>query len=1260
MNEQRYISGQVFVGILVFALVISMFLGEGANSAPAALNPQFQEMTFVAYKDAHTDEANSSSNYGSSANLIIGRDATYDKFGFFDFNMTNLPVDAVVISATLQIFIEVNRPAEDINAPDVDTLTLLVHAVTGSWDEATITWDNQPGSVQKGDPSLSISPTASGWQYLDVTKIIESWVDASQMKYGIKVWPSRGTNITRSFVSSEGSVTYKPKLVVRFTSEIPTDTPTPTNTSTATATSTSTPESNCPGTVILAPDSDTTTDSSAPMSVYGSQETILVGAGPGYAFQSFLHFPVEDNFLPGDYIYNARVELIVSDKYTTNPFHSVMAFTLNGTFDEATTNWNNQPYMRKVLPLPEIDSTLATVNWDMTMPVRDWVEGTEENTGLGIMAIDPGNEFWFKFHSRETDIYQAKPYLVIECGDVAPTPTPTATNTPTPTSTPVPTDPPPITLDIDVFDMEITQGLQDLQGSIPLLAGKRTFVRLYAQTFDTRPDPPDIYSIAGKLMVYKEGVYQETLQPINRPTGLVMLKHLPERTKLDDAFLFELPSEYTTEGDIRLLGVVNSEFDLPYHPETDNTNNSITMDITFEPPKALALGLYEVHYTHWEDGLVRYPNFSEMMTVLGRLKNEYPITDTPYFIRHLLATDTQYVSENDFEWANEYIESDAFYDAVGGDPFINGYDTVRYHALWKDYSGRHPDETLNGLSNGIPGPSASSFVDGHSIMAHELGHNFGRHHTPECGADTGCVGPFPWGYSCAVGFEEFPYNDGQLGPSEYEWLGTTPIGFSHYNPDGEIRLKYYPDTKDIMTYCSRWTSDFTFKRLRSYMGPDSVSKLSINALMKTKEGSAEGDYLVISGVIDEDPFQVNLSPVFVLPDINYTYTPPSRPLLDIVLKDSRGGELVRYGFNPRVSLDSQTCSVSGDDDPDESLTFFEVVPYHPDTATIVIEWDGDVLTGVQAGITPPMVRITSPNGGEILDTDTIQVDWTAKDDEEGTNLHYRLSYSKDGGTTWDLVASGLTETHAFIPTANLPATNQGLFRVWASDGIHTSYDDSDKTFTIPNAGPYLEITSPISGTVYILGQTVTMMANAYDPDDGSMDGDQITWFSTVDGEIGVGDLLSLTDLSVGQHIILAVASDGSGGMAGDSVKIAIYADAGALPPLPGDLRVAPGSVYFNPANGDTSQVLDVYDGNLGDSIPWEVVASDPWINVSAARTGGGTPESVAVGVDTSGLEFGFHEGSLTFANLADPDDVFVVSVLLYFDPWQIYLPMNIR
>jgi hypothetical protein len=560
------------------------------------------------------------------------------------------------------------------------------------------------------------------------------------------------------------------------------------------------------------------------------------------------------------------------------------------------------------------------------------------------------------------------------------------------------------------------------------------------------------------------------------------------------------------------------------------------------------------------------------------------------------------------------------------------------------------------LSNGIPGPSATSFLDYDSTPGHELGHNFGRHHTwePDCRAGTGCS-DFWWG-ACPSGFEQFPYDDGQLGPSEYEWLGTTIFGFSSYLNTNAVM--YYPNVKDTMTYCGRWMSDFTFRRIRSAMGPDTLNTIE-KSRRKESSPAATGDFLVVSGTISDEPGKINLSPIFVLPEIAYNFEAQRGPF-EIVLKNAKGAELASYPFNPDVGWDSQSSLGLNDPVPPPSATFFEIIPYHADATSLGIVWKGTFLEGIQAGITPPTVNLLYPNGREILDTDPITVTWTAGDPEERDALDYRISYSKDNGTTWDLVASGITETQVTIPRANLPATRRGLFRVWASDGIHTGFDDSDDTFIVPNAPPYLEITSPISGTIFVISQTVTFQANAYDPDSGSMDGEQIVWFSTIDGEIGNGDLLSLSDLSAGEHTILAVAVDGKGGMAGDSVKITIYQDAQHLPRLPGVLAVSPGGIYFKPSHGIISQELEVYNAHLGESIPWQAVPCESWIKISPAMASGRTRSWITVTVDTSGLDFGRYLGAILFSNLENPRDRVVLPVELVYTPETVYLPLVIR
>lgn len=97
---------------------------------------------------------------------------------------------------------------------------------------------------------------------------------------------------------------------------------------------------------------------------------------------------------------------------------------------------------------------------------------------------------------------------------------------------------------------------------------------------------------------------------------------------------------------------------------------------------------------------------------------------------------------------------------------------------------------------------------------------------------------------------------------------------------------------------------------------------------------------------------------------------------------------------------------------------------------------------------PPMVVISSPNGGESFDAGTTQtVTWTAMDESGITGIQVHLS--DDGGSTFKKMAVGEANDGTydlFIP--NLPGS-QTVIRVVARDGAgNYGHDDTDGTLTI--------------------------------------------------------------------------------------------------------------------------------------------------------------------------------------------------------------------
>jgi len=85
------------------------------------------------------------------------------------------------------------------------------------------------------------------------------------------------------------------------------------------------------------------------------------------------------------------------------------------------------------------------------------------------------------------------------------------------------------------------------------------------------------------------------------------------------------------------------------------------------------------------------------------------------------------------------------------------------------------------------------------ILAHELGHNFGRWHSPGCGA--GGVDPL------------YPYASGAIGVTGWDSVSGTLIA---------------PTTADLMSYCHpEWISDYTYGAVFDALAPAAVASATI-------------------------------------------------------------------------------------------------------------------------------------------------------------------------------------------------------------------------------------------------------------------------------------------------------------------------------------------------------------------------------------------------------------------------------------------------
>lgn len=184
----------------------------------------------------------------------------------------------------------------------------------------------------------------------------------------------------------------------------------------------------------------------------------------------------------------------------------------------------------------------------------------------------------------------------------------------------------------------------------------------------------------------------------------------------------------------------------------------------------------------------------------------------------------------------------------------------------------------------------------------------------------------------------------------------------------------------------------------------------------------------------------------------------------------------------------------------------------------------------------PTVSVLFPNGGELL-SGTTSINWSASDPDSGDAVTVDIYVSPNGGTSWESVASGISNTGSFSwDTSAETGGSQYLVKVTATDGYASSSDQSNNVFGIQNSNsaPTVSLSQPDGGEVVsgnyeikwsasdVDGDTVTLNID-YSSDSGS------TWNSIATGEANDGSFLwDTTSVADGTNYrIRLTASDGS-------------------------------------------------------------------------------------------------------------------------------------
>jgi len=671
---------------------------------------------------------------------------------------------------------------------------------------------------------------------------------------------------------------------------------------------------------------------------------------------------------------------------------------------------------------------------------------------------------------------------------------------------------PPPTLDIRYDSIEVTQAVQCMNNpdcennSIPLFQKKPTLVRIYLAA-----NMGPILNVSGHLEFSRDGADSfSVLYPVAPVTVEAVADPVAAfRGDLSRTLNFIIPPELIENaGSYRFKVVILSDTN---PPECCYENNVKSLSGSFHQSKSLHIVFIPI--------LIRGTrgNLSEGWRIIDWMRRVYPLYEIHFW---------KYRGGS----VLEVIET-SLVDGGCGLFFTNILDSLWWRNLWTDdpedymrYYGlvnqsAPPDLTIG--CGKTPGDEAAGIsgtgdrVTG-EVAAHEIGHNHGRKHATACGG-----AEHPDG--------SYPVPEGRL--DEY---GVDVLRMQLYDP----AFNY-----DVMGYCgdenTTWISRYTYLALQRAIGEvaNEPYKIAAQVLPESNQQTTR-EFLIASGSLEPD--RVTIQNGFYrisMPADTHDNTPTGPYLVE--LQDAAGKMLASRQIGPVVFNTTDTGETI--QQTSNYLGMFQMVlPWVEGTQTIVFKYNGIEISRRQASPASPLVSLTTPNGGENWRASGTQtISWQATD-PDGDALAFTVQYSPDDGQTWTALVTNTNSNTLKVDLANIQGSQNARVRVVASDGLNTSIDISDASFSVATKKPEAYIASPEDGKNYPSNQPIFFQGYATDIEDGPItDPAAFTWRSSRDGNLGSSDQLLIASLSPGKHRITLTVRDSSGNLADYLVTVTI-------------------------------------------------------------------------------------------------------------------------
>jgi len=431
------------------------------------------------------------------------------------------------------------------------------------------------------------------------------------------------------------------------------------------------------------------------------------------------------------------------------------------------------------------------------------------------------------------------------------------------------------TLDLSIDGLYLTQATQEYPNpQVPLVQNRSAWVRVFVKANQANTVAPQV------KVDFKQGATTVGTLTINAPGASVPTSIDPANASA--SWNAAVSSAWIQTG-VQVVATVDPTNAIP---EADETNNTFTQNLDVRNLKVWKVTLVPVHTGDGNQGVVG-PAGHTTADWVDFAKRIHPVPDAIDVIQGTVMNSsitTLKSDDSDGSWDTVLNEVTAKRTADGA--------TDRYYfgAVHTSYNSGVAGLGWIGQPAAIGWDVSGSFP---SVLAHEVGHNFGRKHSP-CGNP---AGPDP----------NYPYAGAIIGVPGWDVFASSN------------NLKGASAYVDIMSYCSPvWTSDYTYLGVLNFRagspigiivpGPDNASAIS-------------GDALLVWGRIENG--EITLEPAFRVP-ANRSLAEPGPYTWEA--RDAIGRVLASVSFDaPEVA-----------DSPDRSVQMFSfVVPLNSDVLAAI-------------------------------------------------------------------------------------------------------------------------------------------------------------------------------------------------------------------------------------------------------------------------------------------------------------------------------------